>query len=277
MKRRVSSKQKMNIEILISTLNQKDPITLIKQMNIKSNALIINQCDRNEYKEFIIDNNIIRIIYSKERGLSKSRNLAIKNSSADICVIADDDVVYDDKAIEIIIDAYNKYQDADLIAFDVPSTNSNRQTRSLKEGRVCFLKSMRISSFQITFKREALLAKNIFFNELFGSGSRYTCGEENILLAECLKKGSKMYYVSKRIGIVHHKQSQWYTGQEDPNILKARGAAFYAMNQKLSLLLLMQFSIRKRKLFHDLTMFEAFKYMYDGLREYKAIKNNNHQ
>ena len=77
------------IEILISTMNQKDD-SLINKMNLHCNSLIINQCSYDSVKK----KDAIRIINTTERGLSKSRNMAIENSIGDICIIADDDLVY---------------------------------------------------------------------------------------------------------------------------------------------------------------------------------------
>lgn len=186
----------MNIEVLVSTMQQND-FSLVERMNIKSNALIINQCDQNKYIEVEKENGNIRMISTTDRGLSKSRNLALDNSKADICIVADDDLIYEYNYLNIVRQAYKDYPAADIIAFSVPSTNQNRPTSELKEGKVDFLHSMKLASFQITFKRQTFIENNIRFNELFGAGAKYTCGEENILLTEALKKDLKIFYVEK--------------------------------------------------------------------------------
>ena len=40
----------MNIEVLVATMNQKD-FSLIKKMNLHGDAVIINQCGKEEYTE----------------------------------------------------------------------------------------------------------------------------------------------------------------------------------------------------------------------------------
>ena len=82
----------ISIELLISTMHQKD-YSLLNKMNINSDAVVINQCDEDSYNEFNLNGNHIVWINSTERGLSKSRNLAIKNSNADVCLICDDDEI----------------------------------------------------------------------------------------------------------------------------------------------------------------------------------------
>jgi glycosyltransferase involved in cell wall biosynthesis len=214
------------------------------------------------------------MISVKDRGLSKSRNLAIDNSESDICVIADDDLKYQDGYKNIILNAYEKYSDADIIAFDVPSTNQMRPTSSLKEGKVDFLHSMKIASFQITFKRMSIVDNNIRFNELFGAGAKYTCGEENILLVEAIKKGLKIYFVNKNIAIVDHNESTWFNGF-DERLFRTKGAMFYEMNKKLAHVLILQFAIRKYRLYKKkINIFEAYRYMKSGLIEHKQLHKN---
>ena len=84
------------LQVLISTMNRSNLEFLdsIFVNNNISNSLItiINQTKKNTIS---CDNNkSIQIFNSSEFGLSYSRNLAIKNSTNDYCLIADDDVVY---------------------------------------------------------------------------------------------------------------------------------------------------------------------------------------
>jgi len=258
----------MRVEVLISTMFQND-FSLVQKMNIKTDALIINQCDKEDKQVLEIDNNKIRMLSYNERGLSKSRNKAIHNSNADICIIADDDLVYEENYEKIVLNAYEKYPEADIIAFDVPSKNDSRPTSTLKEGNVDFLHTLKISSFQITFKRKCIIEKAISFNELFGAGAKYTCGEENIFLVEALKKGLKVKYVKEKIAIVNHNESTWYNGF-NKRLFKSKGAMFYEMSPLLSYFLITQFAIRKWNLYKkDCSLIGAFKYMIEGLNEYK--------
>lgn len=261
----------MNIEVLISTMHQSN-IDIFSIMNIQSDALAINQYDY-EYKVESVKNNcnVFRMISLHGRGLSKSRNLAIQNSTADICVIADDDLVYKDNYVEIITEAYNKHPDADIIAFNVPSSNKERPTKILKKTNVNVLQSMKLASFQLTFRRKRIFDNQISFNTLFGAGSIYTCGEENIFLIECLKKGLKVKYINSEIASVNHKESTWFQGF-NKSYFKTKGAMFYEMSRTFWFPLILQFAIRKHKLYQSsLSLLNAVKYMFMGGFEYKSI------
>jgi glycosyltransferase involved in cell wall biosynthesis len=260
----------MKIEVLISTMHQ-NSMDIFDNMNIKSDALAVNQYDYEYKEESISNNNIHRMISLNERGLSNSRNLAIRSSIADICVIADDDLIYRDNYVDIITHAYNKHPDADIIAFSVPSSNKEWPTKVLKYMNVNALQSMKLSSVQLTFRRERIIDHKIRFNAFFGSGSVYTCGEENIFLIECLKKGLKIIYIDSEIATVNQNGSTWFKGF-DRLYFKTKGAMFYEMSKALWFPLILQFAIRKHKLYlSSLSLLTALKYMFLGRFEYKSI------
>ena len=94
----------MNLEVLISTMNLKNEdenLKLIKRMNIKTKSLTINQITDKEIQSFEKIEGQNKIISKKEKGLSKSRNVAIQNAKAEICIFADNDIVYELSLIHI--------------------------------------------------------------------------------------------------------------------------------------------------------------------------------
>ena len=85
---------------------------LVKLNNITSN---FNGKFYAKLESFNPDN--INLINVNEIGLSKSRNLAIENAKADICLLADDDIVYENNFESIILNAFNLNPCADIITF----------------------------------------------------------------------------------------------------------------------------------------------------------------
>jgi dTDP-glucose pyrophosphorylase len=115
------------IEILIATMfkkNNEEIISLLEDMNISSDAVVINQCKEDKLCQIKYKNHNITVVYSTERGLSKSRNLALKHATADIVVIADDDVCYLDNYSSTIIAAYEAHPMADILTFKVKDYKS---------------------------------------------------------------------------------------------------------------------------------------------------------
>ena len=84
----------MRVEVLISAMNVED-INFYKKFNLECDALIINQAGRNSYEETYDGDKKIRMITTDTKGLGKSRNLALLNSTADIVIFADDDEVFE--------------------------------------------------------------------------------------------------------------------------------------------------------------------------------------
>ena len=99
----------MTFELLVSTMykNTDEVLAMLKKSNVKCNALVVVQGDEEGYQELKQGEQSIRIFFSKDRGLSKSRNLALKNCKADFGYIMDDDVVLNEGAIEEIINNPN--------------------------------------------------------------------------------------------------------------------------------------------------------------------------
>lgn len=263
----------MNLQVLVSTMNQEN-INLIKKMKINSNAVVINQCEIDSIHKYDINGSFVKWINSKSRGLSRSRNLALKYATEEICLFSDDDEEFVPNYENIILEQFNKYPDADIITFQVEGIESNFKTYPSYPKVINYITSMKISSVEIAFRLKSIREANIQFNEAFGAGSnKYLMGEENIFLFEALKKGLKIVYVPVKIANLHIGESTWFRGY-NKDYFVSRGAAFTAMSKKLSLLLIIQFAIRKYKLYNEQTsIIEAIKYMLQGRQEYiKTLK-----
>ncbi|MBM7606286.1 glycosyltransferase involved in cell wall biosynthesis [Metabacillus crassostreae] len=261
----------MKVEVLVSTMHQKD-LTLINKMNIKGDAIIINQCDRNEYIESNDHNRSLRMYSFSEFGVGKSRNNALMRSTGDICLMADDDMVYVDNYEEIVLNAFIENPKADMILFNVPILKKNGQKIiKVKENkRVSFFNSLKYGTVNIAYRREKIIKRNIFFSLLFGGGARYGCGEDSIFITESLKKGMKIYSNKSIIAEIQEGESTWFTGYNEKFFFD-KGALFAAISKKGAYLLAIQFIIRKRKLYLEgnLTLRVALRNMLLGIRNFK--------
>ena len=259
----------MKLDVLVSTMYL-DKKT-IKKMNIKSNTIVINQCEERKEEKIIIDDFEHNILSYKERGLSKSRNRAIKASNADICLIADDDMIYEKNLQEIILGEFERDKTADIIVFIVERDDKSKKY-PFKEGKISYLKSMKCSSVEIAFRRKKIVENNLEFNELLGAGAIFTMGEENEFLFKCLKKGLKIKFVPKKIGTLKTGDSTWFTGYNEKYFI-GRGASFTAMSRYFSFILILQFAIRKRKLYEEeQNLREALTFMLKVRKKYLEEK-----
>lgn len=199
----------LSLEVLISCMNRND-FSIVEKTNISSNVLIVSQTNEEKYLEHVDQHqSLIRLKCSKDRGLSKSRNLAIKMAVADLCLLCDDDEVLFDNYSETIKNAFHKYNDADVICFAFRGLNKKypRTTR-----KVNFFSALKISSIQIAFRRKTILEKNIRFDERIGSGVMKAGGEEGKFLHDCLRKNLKVLYCRDYIGELKPSESRWFDG-----------------------------------------------------------------
>ena len=78
---------------MISSVNQ-NPEELIQKMNIQSEAILVNQCDRNAYEELPANGHKVKVYHFAEKGVGLSRNNALLRATEDIVLFADEDITY---------------------------------------------------------------------------------------------------------------------------------------------------------------------------------------
>jgi glycosyltransferase involved in cell wall biosynthesis len=256
----------MNLQVLVSTMNQTEISGLIKDMKIKSSYVVINQVTKLKTLPLKVVDKSGMFLSFYERGLSRSRNRALENSNADICVIADDDMYYTDDYQDTILSAYKQYPDADIIAFFVDNENTAETKPVLAEGRLGLLKTMKLASWQITFKKSSVQDKDICFDTNFGTGTEMYMGEENIFLFDCWKKGLSIYYVPKKIAVLREDSvSTWFEGYNEKYFI-VKGEAFRRMAGSIGgIFLCLQFVIRKYNIYkNEISLLKATKLILKG-------------
>ncbi|MGL5257922.1 MAG: glycosyltransferase family A protein [Proteocatella sp.] len=251
----------MSLEVIISCMHQKDN-SIINNSNLNDVVtLVINQCDT-ENDNTININELHRILNTRTRGLSVSRNLGIMNAKEDICVISDDDETFVSNLKEVILSAYEQYQDADIIAFMLKNHPCSLGNDAKKLNKLTLLK---IASCQITFRRQSVIDKKIFFDTKIGSGTGNGAGEENKFLLECYKAGLKIYYYPTYIATLNNSSSQWFHGYDENYFFNDGKTNRYVMGFVLGLCYSIYFLITKRKIYDKhIPFWQATKSMLSG-------------
>ena len=238
------------LEVLISCMGQ--DISIAEKTGVRSDALIIDQCDENSREE-IRNEYLTRMIRTTERGLSRSRNAAIRNAMGDIILFCDDDEHLDPGYRETILSAYEEIPDADLIAFRMKNQPSRLKQ---KKQRLNALTALRISSWQITCRTEAIRSKGIYFDTLMGAGSGNGAQEEVKFLRDCMKRGLKIWYVPEDIGEVANsyyetgdQEGTWFTGFDEKFFYQRGTSTRYMLGLPLSVLYAFYYTAGKRKMY----------------------------
>lgn len=255
------------IEVLLSVMNQSD-LEITKQVNVQTNCLIINQSDKESYIEEDCSFGKIRMITCQERGLSKSRNRALTNSSADICILCDDDVRYVDDYEKIVLEAFNSLPDADVIVFNIEQVNSVFPSERIINRIYRIPSFMAFGSVRIAFRRKSIVDNGIKFNEMFGAGSGlFSMAEDSLLFRSIHKCELKAYAYPKTIAQVDFSSSTWFSGFNKKYYYDT-GAFLSAAYPLLKYLLMFYFPIRTRRM-SSLHTLEILACIVKGFRGYR--------
>lgn len=256
----------MRLQILMSVMNQTHDI--VKQANIQSDAIIVNQCD--EFKKEVFDHNghTIQFLSFDERGVGRSRNAALMRADADIVLLSDQNVVYDDNYEQIILDAFEANPQADMLVFNVPTEDPERKTYTInQQHRVRRRNCLRYGAVRMAIRIESAKRSNISFSLLFGGGAKYSSGEDSLFIYEAIRKGLRVEAIPQTIGNVKAHESSWFSGYTD-KFFKDKGALFKVLAPKLHQLYILQFAVRKQKTMGDgRSVMELIRLMREGARE----------
>lgn len=259
----------MNVEILLSCMNQEDG-KLICKSRITGDAVMVNQCGREAYAEYPTEHGLARVYDSAQRGLTKSRNLAIEKSTADICMLSDDDETFLPDYEERIRKAYRELPQADVIVFQIENwpTSLGDVRRQLK-----FPQTMKVSSVQISFRRESLLKTGVRFDPLLGSGSGNGAEEELKFLLDCQKHGLKIYYVPVTVARLEQSESAWFLGFDEEFFYRRGGTTRYILGLPLASLYALYYVVRKRGMYAGyVTPWKALKAVFRGIRDNRVTR-----
>lgn len=123
------------LQLLISAVNQ-NPVRLVEKMNLHSDAILINQCDHFGYEEIRRGDCLIRAYSLQEKGVGLSRNNALLRADGDICLFADEDIVYTDDYPEKVLGEFAAHPEADMLLFNVEVCQARRTYHIDAYGRV---------------------------------------------------------------------------------------------------------------------------------------------
>jgi len=263
--------KKLSIQVLVVTMNQKD-YSLLDEMNIQSDALIGNQCDRTEVET--IDYNGKKVTYYSfnERGVGLNRNNLLLRADADIVLFSDEDVKYIDGYEDIVVKAFEEHPEADVITFNViPLPETIPPDLNTKWKRIRWYNCLKYGAPRIACRLEGLRRKNLYYSLMFGGGAKFSSGEDSLFIMSLVKSGLKVYAYPEKIGTVsfYDNNSSWFKGFNEKYFMD-KGILFYYMSEKHWKFLCLQYVIRKRGLFREYcSPRKAYKLMKQGVKKYK--------
>ena len=223
----------MKLSLLLPTLGDRksELIRLFDSLVIQEypnfEVIVLSQANYRDVDEIIRAYDGINIIHVKlsRKGLSYARNRGLERASGDIIVLSDDDCWYHSQSLKILVDTFQRHENLKVLLtqiYDPDTKKAYKKYRPKAEFIASITGLMSRSSIEIAFRRTSC---DSFFDEQFGLGSTYVCGEEIDFLINNFQKGR--FYLYKPVVTVFHPIKRKTTGHQER--VYAKGA-LYAKN-----------------------------------------------
>lgn len=256
----------MRLQVLIAAVD-KEAGALAESMNLATDAIIVNQCDRYSYEEFEYRGNNIRCFSMKERGVGLNRNTALLYADSDIVLFSDEDIRFYDDYGKQVLAAFEKNPDADLITFNFKVDERRATYYNSEERPVRWYNYGRYPTYSVAVKLDILRKCNVSFSLLFGGGAKYSNGEDSLFLHDCLKKGMHLYTSTEEIGEEVYRESTWFKGYNEKFFVD-RGVLYPCLYGKMAKLFALRFLLLHRsEMCREISVKEAYRLMKKGIAE----------
>lgn len=196
----------ITVDVLICTIN-KGIVRLLDNLIAPREGvhyIIAYQYTDERYLELVSEALTSRpdVLFSKYRGkgLSANRNNALRLATSDVVLFADDDARYSSESFDIIQRTFEANPDLD-VAFFQASTYTNRPLKEYPPDTFDYATrttKVDISALETACKRTSIQGR-LSYDERFGLGSEFVCGEEDIWLTDAERQGLKMRYFPLKI------------------------------------------------------------------------------
>ena len=268
-------KKSKNLQILISTKGKKDLSFLDKMFKncnpMDYSIIVVDQSESEKDLSTISEKFDIKYYNIQANGLSNSRNFAISNSSGAICLLCDDDVIYEKDFYKIIINSFDQ-NDSDVITYYAKNDNGYLFKNYPKLINHNYKSISYVNSFLIAFKREKIVLNKIKFDPLFGLGAIFETADEYVFLRNILEKKLRIKSCTKII-LTHPTESSGQDAGIDKNIF-ARGAIFYKFYGYLSYFKLLHhiYLLKKKNMITFNQIISKLAIGLNGIKKYRSLK-----
>lgn len=264
-----------SLEIAVSAMYREDlsflagifPGNLLQTLNI----LVINQTD--DTRRLTSPRENIRVINSSERGLAKSRNMAIKNCMCRYAILTDDDVIFEEDLLIKLNKGFMVFPEAAIIKFQAMKFGNTPFSDYAPDPitNLGLFGLMGTSSIEMVIDMDKLKDNNILFDENFGLGAVFGNGLEQAFLDNVRKRKLQVAYYPRVI--VSHPHDCSGRNHTDHKYYYVNGALAQKMFGSLSLFwafVFLLFQIKHKNI--PVTRARHFFRIYrDGGRHYKKL------
>ena len=228
------------LTIAIATYKERISNALeIAEKNPTQQFLIVHQSDH--ASKSTMPKNVV-YIHSTEYGISRSRNIALREVRSELLLFADDDIEYIPGFENNILDAFKENPSTDIAIFKIRGREEKKYPIYKTPH---FFTRLKACSITIACRPDRIMEKRLSFDQDFGIGARYVSGEEHIFLNASQKKRLDILKVNKAI-VIHDHESSGEKMNHDQFIAKI--ASFKKTHGPLSIFLSIPYFLIYKKL-----------------------------
>lgn len=223
----------MMVSMIIATLNREEEILkLLKSIEAmdydkkKIEVIVLNQ-GRKELKEkiFIFKNLNLKYYESNILGLSKNRNIGIKDAKGEIICFPDDDCEFQNDTLKKVVNIFKEKKEIDILLGRIIDEYGDDCIRRWPR------KKKKITKYNFYTKTTSItmfLRNNkYFFDENLGVGAKFGACEDGDYIFRLLKLKKKIEYRPEIV--LYHPKAQ---GRISCNKAKSYGEGFGAFCKK---------------------------------------------
>jgi hypothetical protein len=162
---------------------------------------------------------------SKNRGVTKSRNVVLDRTRTKYLLFADDENRFLSEGITTVINYLEKNPQCDLVLAQAIDEDGNlRKDYPKSQTNLNRFNCARAATYEMIVRMDAVKSAHLYFDENFGAGAENYLGDEYIFITDLLTRGRNAVFLPITIA-VHPKESSggsWGTERD----LRARAKVF---------------------------------------------------
>ncbi|WP_064435734.1 glycosyltransferase [Pseudoalteromonas neustonica] len=259
------------LTVAISTVKSERDNVLEKINNLSGatkdllDFLVVSQFE-DEYQNSLIGD--IRVVKLTGKGLSKSRNLAIQETSTEWIWFQDDDFSINENELSFLVSSLSN-GDIDIALIRIGSLeNSEKYYKNYVDySKYTRLLSLKVSSIEIIARVSFIRDKEISFNEKLGLGTELPCCEENQFMLDSFDRGANINFLNRTL--CYHTTLAENRKIDYVKNLKAKGYFLRRLPAYISLLLIFKWAFTLNTNF---SFFQNIKLLTNGFLLNERIK-----
>ena len=197
----------MKISFIIATLDRPKQLLECIQNIINQNCrdeyeiIIIDQSDDESICQFVIQmSDKVKLIHIPVKGLSHARNVGIDVATGEYICLVDDDMIFEDKALEIATSVLQRMHPT-IMGGLIEDPATGKIKYSGQSSKIGYLKVFQAFQSPGMFIETKFACKQKF-DENFGIGAQYGSGEETDIVLAAIKNQELVYYCKEYV-VIH--------------------------------------------------------------------------